>query len=537
MKLIEKTLFYGLFLIPLLAWPWSNDPFLMPKLALLVPLGLFMLTTAIWQIWNSKRSRFKTTLGLTFLFLALMTSSLLLTSGNLTEKFYGYFTRNNGFLTYLSLLGLFLTGYLNANKINLVKLSKYAKFMTIILLSIGFLQKFKIDIGNLNPNNSVIGFFGNVNFQSAFLGMMSTFFIYEVYKKNNKYSVKVFNFVICALIVTQILDTKSIQGIFLFAINTIVLSFYFLSSNKKNNYLRVFSLTILVSSIFSAFGIFNKGPLAKYLFDLSAIDRGYCWEAGIRIAQQNPLIGVGFDQYRYYYQQFRSENAIKFQNKNFNHICDTAHNVYIDIAANNGFLVALIYTLVVLATLKKVFQIARYAEKFDVVVFTFIGLWIGYQVQSLISINHIGIAIWGWAVTGILLGHNGTTNYSSTMVDAPIYKIPKMKYFIFTFGISAVIIMPLVLKYTNFYFAQYENTNKKLVKVSLQKPLIMPFLFAAAKNASEMGDNNTAFKLGLIACREFPNSTDAWQLLRNNPLASQSEILNAKINLKRLGSR
>ena len=145
MKLTEKTLFYGLFVIPLLAWPWSNDPFLIPKLALLVPIGLFMLATAIWQIWNLKGRRFKTTLGLTFVFLALMTSSLLLTSGNLTEKFYGYFTRNNGFLTYLSLLGLFLTGYLNANRINLITLSKYAKYMTILVLFIGFLQKFKIE--------------------------------------------------------------------------------------------------------------------------------------------------------------------------------------------------------------------------------------------------------------------------------------------------------------------------------------------------------------------------------------------------------
>ena len=536
MKLTEKALFYGLFVIPLLAWPWSNDPFLMPKLALLVPLGLFMLATAIWQIWNLKGRLFKTTLGLTFVFLALMTSSLLLTAGNLTEKFYGYFTRNNGFLTYLSLLGLFLTGYLNANRINLITLSKYAKYMTILVLFIGFLQKFKINLANLNPNNSVIGFFGNVNFQSAFLGMMSTFFIHEVYKKSNKYPVKVFNFIICALIIIQILNTNSIQGIFLFAINIIVMTFYFLRSNNKNNYLRVFSLTILVSTIFSAFGIFNKGPLAKYLFDLSTIDRGYCSEAGLRIAQQNPLIGVGFDQYRYYYQQFRSENAIEFQNKNFNHICDTAHNVYIDIAANNGFLVALIYILVVLATLKKVFQISRYAEKFDVLVFAIMGLWIGYQVQSLISINHIGIAIWGWAVTGILLGYDGKTNNSSNIIETPIYKIPKMKYFIFTFGISAFIIMPLVLKYTNFYFAQYENTNKKLVEVSLQKPLMMPFLFAASKNASEMGDNDTALKLGLVASREFPNSTDAWQLLINNPLASQSEILNAKNNLKRLGS-
>jgi len=536
MKLTEKALFYGLFVIPLLAWPWSNDPFLMPKLALLVPLGLFMLATAIWQIWNLKGRLFKTTLGLTFVFLALMTSSLLLTAGNPTEKFYGYFTRNNGFLTYLSLLGLFLTGYLNANRINLIILSKYAKYMTILVLFIGFLQKFKINLANLNPNNSVIGFFGNVNFQSAFLGMMSTFFIHEVYKKNNKYLVKVFNFIICALIIIQILNTKSIQGIFLFAINIIVMTFYFLRSNNKNNYLRVFSLTILVSTIFSAFGIFNKGPLAKYLFDLSTIDRGYCSEAGLRIAQQNPLIGVGFDQYRYYYQQFRSENAIEFQNRNFNHICDTAHNVYIDIAANNGFLVALIYILVVLATLKKVFQISRYAEKFDLLVFAIMGLWIGYQVQSLISINHIGIAIWGWAVTGILLGYDGKTNNSSNIIETPIYKIPKIKYFIFTFGISAFIIMPLVLKYTNFYFAQYENTNKKLVEVSLQKPLMMPFLFAASKNASEMGDNDTALKLGLVASREFPNSTDAWQLLINNPLASQSEILNAKNNLKRLGS-
>jgi hypothetical protein len=43
---------------------------------------------------------------------------------------------------------------------------------------------------------------------------------------------------------------------------------------------------------------------------------------------------------------------------------------------------------------------------------TFVALttaWIGYQAQSIISINQIGLAIWGWVLSGALIAYEVTT--------------------------------------------------------------------------------------------------------------------------------
>ena len=39
---------------------------------------------------------------------------------------------------------------------------------------------------------------------------------------------------------------------------------------------------------------------------------------------------------------------------------------------------------------------------------TFVALtvaWLGYQAQSVISINQIGLAIWGWVLSGALIAY------------------------------------------------------------------------------------------------------------------------------------
>jgi O-antigen ligase len=535
MAVVERALFGALIFVPIAFWPWSNDPFLMPKLAILLPAGFFMLTASILKIKALGNRNSKLMFGLITLLLTLLSASLLFTSGNLTEKFYGYFTRNNGFLTYLSLLGFFLISYLYANKINLAKISLYGRLISVVALLVGFLQNFKVNLANLNPNNSVVGVLGNVNFQSAFLGMMSAFFIYEIFNKDSSVLIRVLNFLISLFLIIEILMTKSIQGLVLFIVNFIVIMLYYLKT--QNLSIRIPLIIVFTTIFFPILGIFNKGPLAKYLFDLSTLDRGYCWEAGIKIAQQNPFIGVGFDQYRHYYQQFRSESAVKFQNQNFNHICDTAHNIFIDLAANNGLPLALICILIVIATFKKLFKIVIDMKSFDLRFASLIGFWIGYQVQSIISINHIGLAIWGWVITGLILGVKKNTTPNTYENIRGVYRVPVLSYFAISFSLGAIIILPMANKYTNFYLAQFQSTNNRLVEVSIQKPLVMPFMFAASQSASNLGDYETALKIGLIATEQFPNSTDAWRLIIDNPLTSQSQLIDAKININRLGAK
>jgi hypothetical protein len=41
--------------------------------------------------------------------------------------------------------------------------------------------------------------------------------------------------------------------------------------------------------------------------------------------------------------------------------------------------------------------------------FALVGLWVAYQAQSLISISQIGVAIWGWVFSGLLVGYEINT--------------------------------------------------------------------------------------------------------------------------------
>jgi hypothetical protein len=50
--------------------------------------------------------------------------------------------------------------------------------------------------------------------------------------------------------------------------------------------------------------------------------------------------------------------------------------------------------------------------------------WVGYQVQSLISINQIGLAIWGWLLGGALIAYERATRSAASELNGsePSYK-------------------------------------------------------------------------------------------------------------------
>ena len=69
--------------------------------------------------------------------------------------------------------------------------------------------------------------------------------------------------------------------------------------------------------------------------------------------------------------------------------------------------IAYIAILVVVAI--SIIKVSVRTREYD---FTFVGLataWVCYQVQSLISINQIGLAIWGWLLGGALIAYERTT--------------------------------------------------------------------------------------------------------------------------------
>jgi hypothetical protein len=55
--------------------------------------------------------------------------------------------------------------------------------------------------------------------------------------------------------------------------------------------------------------------------------------------------------------------------------------------------------------MKSLIRIVTKLQSYDGVAVGLITAWICYQVQSIISINQIGLAVWGWLLSGLLIGY------------------------------------------------------------------------------------------------------------------------------------
>ena len=505
-------------------WEWSNDPFLMPKLLIAVPLGIFLLVSA-YQIFWLKRNKY----GLIFatFVIILFISNLMITSGNFNEKFYGYFTRNNGFITYLALLGFFLGSYISFSTINFDRIIRVGKITLLACLFIGYLQFFQINLGNLNPDNFIIGPFGNTNFQSAFLGMISACILVEIIRTYKSPNMLILNLFILAATVHQIILSGSIQGFFLIVFNIFLFTIHIL---RKLNFKKYFYLTgyfSLLGIIFGLLGLMNKGPLAKYLFEPSVADRFFCWQAGFKIIQNYPIVGVGFEQYRHFYPANRSASSVDVQSLNY--ICDTSHNIFIDIGSNLGVVVLLIYLSIIFLIIFRIFRAFQNLEELQLNQVTLIAIWTSYQIQSIISINHIGLAVWGWILSGLLLA-NRENSYSQFTQDRK-FKQQSTRVFVISVLIGLLTLVPIFYKYQSFYLAAQLADSPKLNQIALRYPLTMPFLFAAGNNSKSNGDEVSSIRIARVATTNFPNSIDAWKLLLNCELASADEKKLARLKL------
>jgi hypothetical protein len=188
------------------------------------------------------------------------------------------------------------------------------------------------------------------------------------------------------------------------------LAIYFFARSKES--LRRFSYIYLgglfASGLIGIAGITNKGPLANYLYGPTVKFRGEYWMAGINMGLENPITGVGIDSYGIYYRTFRELSASVSPGVGV--VTDTAHNVYIDIFSGIGFPGLVFYLLINGFVLFTALKHLKAHRSFDGRFLTLFLCWMGYQLQSIASINQLGLAVWGWLFSGLILAY--TRSYS-----------------------------------------------------------------------------------------------------------------------------
>jgi O-antigen ligase len=396
--------------------PWKNlDPISLIKVAV-VSTGAFLIIGVSLPFREHVIPKLDSWIKiLSLLFVASLTTSLLFSGAPIQQQFWGMFGRNTGFLTYFTLLILLIsTSLLQARYF-------YRRIVySLILTSLPMDLYCIVQIAGRDPIKwsefQTFGTLGNINFLSAFLGMAAVAALSSVFDNENSKSKKFFGAVICLSNILIVSTTDSIQGIliFLVGLSTLVAIWIFTSPYPRALFWLFLSLNA-GAFYFVLIGLQNKGPLRSFLFQPSVIFRGDYWHAGIEMTLQKPLFGVGLDSYGDWYRQVRGE--ISTLRTGPDRTSNTAHNIFLDISSNGGFPLLVAYfgmmTLILLRTLRTLKTLKRP----DFVLSTTFAVWLAYQVQALVSINQVGVGIWGWIFSGALLGITRPENFESTDVS------------------------------------------------------------------------------------------------------------------------
>jgi cytochrome c-type biogenesis protein CcmH/NrfG len=142
------------------------------------------------------------------------------------------------------------------------------------------------------------------------------------------------------------------------------------------------------------------GPLVPIISSDTLLFRQWYWGAAIGMILARPFLGVGPDGYGRFYGEFRSMESAEM----FTLGASAAHNVPLQWAATLGAPAALAYVgLMLIVGVAVVRRLWKQSQQSSALLIPVAAVWVAYQVQSQVSIDATGVAIFGWLSTGLLL--------------------------------------------------------------------------------------------------------------------------------------
>ena len=149
------------------------DPFSSPKSWLLYGFAAWLIGYSItYRMVIQSNKVLKTTFYLNMFFIFSMLMSVIFTDFKYTALF-GDTMRRNGFISYLSLVIIFISGSIFIRLFNVKQLYSTTYLISAVTIVYAFMQSSGRDFVKWNnPYNSIIGTVGNPNFASALMAIM-----------------------------------------------------------------------------------------------------------------------------------------------------------------------------------------------------------------------------------------------------------------------------------------------------------------------------------------------------------------------------
>lgn len=168
----------------------------------------------------------------------------------------------------------------------------------------------------------------------------------------------------------------------------------------------------------AAVAVVGWSRLADEVTESARVGRQGAWVAAWEVFQDNPVVGVGLDQYEQHYPTNRP--AYSAVNEGFVN-AGQAHNVLLDLMADGGALLGLAYVGLLGYTGLRVVRGLRRAFAHDdreryLLLSAVSAMWLGYQVQSMVSIDRISLALMHWVFMALILRLSRTPGADAALV-------------------------------------------------------------------------------------------------------------------------
>ncbi|AUI85985.1 hypothetical protein BS333_06080 [Vibrio azureus] len=167
---------------------------------------------------------------------------------------------------------------------------------------------------------------GDPNDLALVLMFPLAFTLSQILEKQSSLLLRGFSLITCLVLCVAIIETKSRGGL----LGTLAVFAYFAFKYIKSKTL-IISLGVIAALVLYALaGISERssGGAAEIGIDASAMGRIYAWEAATKMALDNPLTGVGLENYYYNYY---------FYTPHWDGINHAVHSTWFGVLAETGF--------------------------------------------------------------------------------------------------------------------------------------------------------------------------------------------------------
>jgi hypothetical protein len=256
----------------------------------------------------------------------------------------------------------------------------------------------------------------------------------------------------------------------------------------------------------------------------------------------NPIFGVGLDSYGDWYRRSRTIEATLRRGPDIT--SNAAHNVFLDISAYGGFPLLLIYVALMVLVVVSSIKVIKRSQGFNAGFVGLLAAWVAFQAQSIISINQIGLALWGWILSGLIIGYEINTRTGNVVVEEKkkgktgtktVQASPATTLSMFIGLIVGVLVgMPPYVASAKFKGALESGNSTVVQEAAYIWPTDPARMIQVAIALNENKLSSQGLQVATDAAERFPENFGVWATLSSMTMATEEQKAQALAQMKRL---